>query len=111
MNSLFPFLDIGVILPVFNVSGKYPDIIQLLNSFDKVGEIILLDCLTNVMGISLAFPFSNSQIIVVISLAVQSSRNIDDSHGIFIYVWNDGNDSIGTSQYAFPFRALAIDTK
>ena len=63
----------------------------------RKGEIIVADFLINTIGMSLAFPFSSSLIIKLISSILQSSRKMDFSHVLPKYAWKDGNEDRGIS--------------
>ena len=67
---------IGLILPIFDRSGKVPFLMYLLNNTDRSGLIILEVRLMTRIVMSLAFPFLSSLMIFSISFGIQSFRNI-----------------------------------
>ena len=69
----------GVILPVFNLSGNTPWFIQSLYNLDKCSDKTWFVFFRTCAGMSDAFPFSNSLIIFATSELVQSVRKILDS--------------------------------
>ena len=67
-----------MILPIFNLSGKIPLVINWFIYLDRMGLIIWADRLIIFIGMSLALLFSSPLIVLLISSGVESCRYILD---------------------------------